>query len=140
MKKRLILSIGFVLLLASCQKKELSLLEVEIEKAPADVKGFVENSGEEEGANLYFNGEDGIYVFLTSGVVHDGDDTAHFTNAEVAANGQELQFSYERAYADDYDDDLKYAVLYKITTDQAYDTVKVVENGEEVGFNQVSGK
>lgn len=139
--KRFLVIVGMLLLLVGCSDKEVALTEVSIGKAPGYVKSFIQ-SIHEEGANLYYGKQSEMYIYLTSGDVEEGNEAAYFTNVSVEVEGDVLTFTYDKAYTDDLENtDIKYETLHKTkAAADTYDTVRVIENGEETHFFRVGGQ
>ncbi|MCM3712531.1 hypothetical protein M3202_00420 [Alkalihalobacillus oceani] len=120
--------------------KAISFNEVEKEEANQDVASFIQTVQEKNGAHLYFDRQNAIYVYLNEAAVEVGVQPVSYTDFSVEEDGDTLNVLYRtEGAALDSDKPVKFQRLYKIQLNKAYENVIGFRNGEEEPFAVVSG-
>lgn len=137
--KKVLLFFGFLLFLAGCSS-ELTFTEIKPDDTKKDVLTFFESVEDINGAHLYFDGDDVIYVLLNGKNVTQGEKAIHFINFNVDLDDGNLNIYYIEEETENYSDEtLKYQVIYKIKKDKDYEKIRLFKNGNEVPFEVASG-
>ena len=124
----------------SSDNNSLSFMEVSKEDLNKEVLEFINDVQEKNGVNLYYVGQNVIYVYLNGSQVEQGEKAVHYSNFNVEEDGNTLNIFYVEAETSDYSNQsLNFNLLYKIDLNKKYETIRGFSNGEEASFNVVSG-
>ncbi|MFS0576898.1 hypothetical protein AB1K83_14760 [Sporosarcina sp. 179-K 3D1 HS] len=139
--KKYVLVFGLLLLLLTGCSKELSHREVAIQDANADVQDFVQTVRKDNGYYLYMDGKDTYYLFLNGSIGGLEETVTHFSNLTMDVRQDDLILSFQESQVsvNSLETEPKSIVLYRIQTDRPYDTIRLQVNGEEAGFDMISG-
>lgn len=100
----------------------------------------MDSVNEENGAHLYFEKPNVVYVYLNGSNVKQGEKAIYFTDFDVLKNDEALSVVYNTAETEDYSNpSLKHELLYKVNSDVKPETIKLYINGKEVSFATISG-
>lgn len=136
---RNLLLIALLALLSGCNS-ELSFSEVREDSVNNEVRSFLSDVQDKNGAHLFFEKEKAVYVYLNESNVIAGEAATYFTDVNVEGNGETLTITYDTNETTDLSNQsLDHSLIYKINLDQQYDTIKAIRNGEESSFGTVSG-
>lgn len=135
--KKLMTVFMFIILLFGCSPK-LSFEEINMNRVDKEVQNFIHAVEDENGTHLYYDNKQNIYVFLNGYHVTHGNEAVHFTGFNVEPDGDTLNISFEHDKTMDYSNqDLNNQLLYKVTLDRDYDTLKLFDNREETSFQSI---
>lgn len=137
--KKLLAMFLLLFLLVGCNS-ELLYSEVELEDLNGSIKDFFEAVESQNGTHLYFDGDNVVYVYLNGSNVLEGNKAIYFEEFRVDSEASTLNIHIEQDEEDIFSGNkLKHELIYKITTDKKYETIKNFINGEEAAFGYVSG-
>ncbi len=135
--KRIMMVLSLVILLAGCSS-ELLFTEVNMNHVNKDVTEFMNDVQGENGAYLYHDNKWDMYIFLNGINVVQGSKALHFTDANIATDGDTLKIYFQHDSTDDYSDQsLNFQQLYKLTLDKTYDKIMIFDNDEETSFQGI---
>ncbi|WP_391556993.1 hypothetical protein [Robertmurraya sp.] len=137
--KKIVLILTLSGLLSGCSSS-LSNSQVEKKDVKQEIQSFISDLEDENGVNVYFDSEKGVYVYLNSANVKQGEAAVYITDFDVEENGDTLQIIYNTETTTDYTNhDLDHELLYKVNINKKYEYLKAYSDGKEVAFNMISG-
>jgi uncharacterized protein YceK len=136
--RKLFSLLASILLLSGCST-ELSFSKVGKEFVKNDVKTFIDEVKNENGAHLFFDSKKAIYVYLNGKNVKKGEKAVYFTDFDVEERGNTLYILYSQAETSADSEAVKLELLYKVNLNKNYDSIRPVSNGQEVSFDVISG-
>lgn len=125
-------------ILVGCSKKvETEFSEIELQNAPSVVKSFVDRNSEKNGVYLYSDNKLDDYIFFNTFNVNQGDKAAFFKNINCSIKENTLNIFFNEELTDDYSEEIKNKVIYRIKSRNKFDTIKLFRDGKEILFSAI---
>lgn len=142
--KKLVCLIFLLIVLTGCninENQELSYSEVKIESVDQDVQKFINGVKEKNGAYLFQDAGEKLFVFLNSDTVIQGEKAIQFTGFDVKSEMDTVNIYFEEESTDEYaNKELNNQVLYEVKLDKKYDEINLFRNNGDAHFTKVSGR
>lgn len=101
------------------------------------IQGYMQQNSNKNGVYLYQVTQKNMYLFLNSTNV-DGGKVEYFEDIDLKVENKVLTINITKKTAEDSSiADLPNSLLYQIKVGSNYDTIKLVENGSEISFDDV---
>ena len=102
------------------------------------VQAYMQQNSSKNGVYLYQVNQKKMYLFLNMSNVEANKKAAYFEDVEVKGENNVLTINFTKKTAEDSSKtDLPNSLLYEIKVGSSFDTIKLIENGSEISFNDV---
>lgn len=95
--KKLMVGLIFIIYLAGCSS-ELTFKEINMDRVDKDIQDFINIVQDENGAHLYHDNKQNMYIFLNGSNVVQGSKAMHFNDFNLEANGDTLKILFHHDY------------------------------------------
>jgi type III secretory pathway lipoprotein EscJ len=138
-QKRMVILV-LLLVLIGCNKSSSLLSEVDQKDLNNDVVTFLEKTKEANGIYLYSKIGESQYLILNNIYVNQGEQATFINYIQSEIQNKTLVIKIEELKTDKFDDKrIGKLKVFKINSENEFDTIHIFKNDKETNFDLVGG-